>query len=409
MSSWRSAHRWRSSSHGSTRGDPWSSRRAVCGWPGPRKRPSAPPMSPMSPTERCGASYFRWGWWTTRSARSMPRGRPCDLSGVGKIGLWMRRRPRALGQLAGTLCGDSLDDAAHPIPPGHLGSAEDPVHFGNVGPEGPWGGRVVTNVGRPAHEVTQIGAVLLGAHRLAAGPVHHHGFETGDLEGPDTQSDVVVLVDGVVIVGRVRMEHDLLPLEDPTEPVDRGAALRSIGGKDPDDREWHTAVDRGKAGHRLPGDLREAVVAQVDSGGVVLPEWTGTLIGVGRTGRAVDKTSDSGARSDEATRCLGVHLETALPVGARFGPDERCGVKHMRQAIGQPGRIERRHVAHQGHDACPGQTLEIAGSTTSGQPEDLMALGQGSGDGKSDTPRRAGDQYLPPFGWRFDFFACHEG
>ena len=165
----------------------------------------------------------------------------------------------------------------------------------------------------------------------------------------------------------------------------------------------------GKARHRLPGDLREAVVAQVDPGGIVLSERARTLIGVGRAGGAVHKTSDAGARSDEATRGLGVHLETALPVGASFGSDERRGVEHVRQAIGQPGWIERRHVAHQGHDAGLGQTLDIAGSTTSGQPEDLMALGQGSRDGKSDTSRRSGDQYLPPFAGRFDVFFCHEG
>jgi hypothetical protein len=50
-------------------------------------------------------------------------------------------------------------------------------------------------------------------------------------------------------------------------------------------------------------------------------------------------------------------------------------MKHMRQAIGQPRWIERRDVAHQGHDAGPGQSLDVAGSTTSGQPEDLMTLG----------------------------------
>ena len=90
-------------------------------------------------------------------------------------------------------------------------------------------------------------------------------------------------------------------------------------------------------------------------------------------------------------------------------PDERRGVKHVGQAIGQPGWIERRHVAHQGHDAGPVKRSTSPAPRHRASPKTSWSLGQGSCDGKSDTPRRSGDQYLPPFAGRFDVFSCHEG
>ena len=105
-----------------------------------------------------------------------------------------------------------LGHPAHSLAPRHLCPAEHLVHQGDVGPDRPGCAVVVAELHLLADQLPQIGAVVLGAHRLAARPVDGERRCRCDLHGPDAEPDVVVLVDRVVVVGRVGVKDDLLAL-----------------------------------------------------------------------------------------------------------------------------------------------------------------------------------------------------
>ena len=117
-----------------------------------------------------------------------------------------------------------LDHATEPVPPVDLGATQDLVHGRHVRPQRGVGLFGVLEDRLDTDELAHVRAVLLGADRLAAAPVHRDRRDRSDFHGPDAELDVVVLVDRVEVVGRVRVEADRLS---PQHPV------QAIGGRPP--------------------------------------------------------------------------------------------------------------------------------------------------------------------------------
>jgi TetR/AcrR family transcriptional repressor of mexJK operon len=240
--------------------------------------------------------------------------------------------------------------AAKAVAPVHARAAEDLVHMVTSGQSGVWAAvRVLELTGSYPDQLAHVCAVVLRAHRLAARPVDDDRRQRGDLHGADAEFDVVILVDRVVVVGLVRMQHDRLALQHHFESIGRRAAFRSISRADADDRERDSKLLGDPSANRFAGDLGEAVVGPLGhAGSVRLGERPLSLILVYRARRAIHEPSRLAAVVQQFPGIIGVGV---LRSGANLPRRVHGGMENVVKSSGTPERGCRRHVELQRRDA----------------------------------------------------------
>ena len=149
------------------------------------------------------------------------------------------------------------------------------------------------------------------------------------------------------------------------------------------------------AHHGLPGDLREAVDAEVHSWWVVFAERALTLVRVGGTAGAVD---EHGTRvgDHEATRRLGIRLEDLPPVRRHLVSEVGRCMEDVGDPFGELTEVHRRQVTHDRSYPRLGEPPPIADAATACEPEDLVVDGERAGERETHTTRCARDEDPPP-------------
>ena len=188
-------------------------------------------------------------------------------------------------------------------------------------------------------ELAHVGAVLFRAHRLAARPVDDDRRQRGHLHGPDTEIDIVVLVNRIEIVGLVGMQRYRLALQDHLEPIRRRAAQGTVGRADANDGEWNPEMLGDPGADRFAGDFREAVVGSIgDARPVRLGQRAMTLVLVDRAGRAIHESFRLAAVVQELAGMVCVGANAAAPV-SRAGI--HGGMEDISKVIAEPRRSRR--------------------------------------------------------------------
>src|SRR5262245_56176220 len=226
-----------------------------------------------------------------------------------------------------------LDHPPEAVTPRHFRVPEYLMHAADVRPQRRMRvGRVLENR-LDTDEFAHVGAVVLDADRFAARPVHHDRWRCGDLHGLDAELDVVVFVDRVVVVWFVRIETNWLVGQYLLQSISGRSALGSVGGADPDDREWDLVLLSDPGAHRLGSDLGEAVVrAKRNAGRICLAERALPLIAVDRTGGAEDEALGGAAVVEQVAGFLRVGIHALGPL-ARADVDR--SVEDVREIRGK--------------------------------------------------------------------------
>src|SRR5690242_13082118 len=112
----------------------------------------------------------------------------------------------------------SLDHPTETLAPRYPSATKHLVHVSDIGPERRVRLWRVFEGGFDPDQLAHVGAVILYADGLTSRPIDYNGWDGGDLHGPDPKIYIVVLVDGVVVVGLVRMQPDGPSLQHHLEP-----------------------------------------------------------------------------------------------------------------------------------------------------------------------------------------------